>query len=117
MFVNLLSNALKFSKQEVAPEIKIRAELMEGPKIPGFLQDGHNKFNHLTISDNGIGFEPEHGDLIFEAFQRLHPKNAFSGSGVGLAIVRKVVENHNGVIVAEGKPGEGATFHIYLPTL
>jgi signal transduction histidine kinase len=86
-----------------------------GPDIPGGLSSGTNKYYHIAIRDNGIGFEPEFSDKIFEAFERLHPKNTFTGTGIGLAIVKKVTENHNGIVVAEGALNVGATFHIYLP--
>lgn len=68
-----------------------------------------------TISDNGIGFEQQYSEKIFEVFQRLHGKNEFNGTGIGLSIVKRIVENHNGVITATGEPHKGATFDIYIP--
>lgn len=115
MFLNLLSNSIKFSRPEESPRITIRCETIKGPDIPGYSFEKGISYYHIRIRDNGIGFSHQHSDKIFEAFQRLHPRSVFSGSGIGLAIVKKVVENHNGVISAEGIPGEGATFHIYLP--
>lgn len=115
MFLNLISNAIKFSKPDNICQIEIKVEIIKGPDIPGDFANGNNRYHHLSIKDNGIGFDQEDTGKIFEAFQRLHPKNAFAGSGIGLAIVKKVVENHNGIISAEGKLGVGATFHIYLP--
>jgi PAS domain S-box-containing protein len=118
LFLNLLSNSLKFSKEDEPPEISIKAQTIKGPDIPGEqLQQGTNKYHHISVSDNGIGFHHEHTDRIFEAFQRLHPKHAFSGSGIGLAIVKKVMENHNGIVSAEGNPAVGATFHLYFPVV
>ena len=70
----------------------------------------------FSITDNGIGFEPKYNDRIFEIFQRLHDKEVYEGTGIGLTIVRKIVENHNGIITASGKLGEGSTFDIFIPT-
>lgn len=69
------------------------------------------------VSDNGIGFKPEYNEKIFELFQQLHNKDTYKGTGIGLAIIKKIVNNHKGFISAEGKLGEGATFHIYIPIL
>lgn len=115
LFLNLLSNSIKFSKAEEAPYITIKAEIIKGPDIPGEPANGNNKYHHISIIDNGIGFEHQDSDRIFEAFQRLHSKRTFSGTGIGLAIVKKIIENHNGIVSAEGNPGVGATFHLYLP--
>ena len=70
---------------------------------------------HITISDNGIGFESDYKEKIFEIFQRLHTKEQYNGTGIGLAIVKKIIDNHNGFITATSQLGEGATFDIYLP--
>ena len=72
-------------------------------------------FHLIEISDNGIGFEQEYADRIFEMFQRLHGKTEYAGTGVGLSIARKVVDNHNGYIWAKGQPGVGATFYVLFP--
>lgn len=77
------------------------------PKAQTYLQ--------ISISDNGIGFDPQYRERIFEVFQRLHGKHEYSGTGVGLAIVRKIIDNHNGYIEADGRTGEGERFDIYLP--
>jgi PAS domain S-box-containing protein len=115
LFLNLLSNSLKFSKPDVSPIIKISSRTIEGPDIPDKISIGKSKYYHISIADNGIGFESQYATKIFGAFQRLHAKSAFSGTGIGLAIVKKIIENHNGIIVAEGVPDVGATFHLYLP--
>ncbi|HEX8460291.1 MAG TPA: ATP-binding protein, partial [Segetibacter sp.] len=120
LFQNLITNALKFSKPGVAPAISISARVVNGESINAAVvsEEFKNKpFNVIEVSDNGIGFEQEYAERIFKMFQRLHAKSEYSGTGIGLAIVRKVVENHNGFIKAESKPGEGATFQVFLPVL
>jgi light-regulated signal transduction histidine kinase (bacteriophytochrome) len=114
LFNNLLNNALKFSKENVRPHIVIGAEMVDGHSLELPLTGDH-KLWHLTFKDNGIGFETIYAKKIFEVFQRLHARNEYGGTGIGLAICKKIVENHNGLIFAESVPGEGATFHIYLP--
>jgi PAS domain S-box-containing protein len=115
LFLNLLTNALKFSKPGVQPLINISSRLIKGPDLPGELATDNNHYHMITVTDNGIGFEQEYAGKIFGAFQRLHTKNTFSGTGIGLAIVKKVIENHNGIVVAEGQPNVGASFYLYLP--
>lgn len=100
---NLLSNALKFRREGVSPVVKIESR----PRPDGRVA--------VRISDNGIGFEPRHADRIFVVFQRLHGRTEYEGSGIGLAIVRKIVERHGGKIIAEGRPDEGASFVFDLP--
>lgn len=77
--------------------------------------DAATHYQHLCFADNGIGFKQKYGERIFEVFQRLNGKNEYKGTGIGLAIVKKIIENHRGVIVATGHPQAGATFDIYLP--
>lgn len=113
---NLISNALKFSKPGIPPQIKIKSRLMEGRKLKNESILPEKMYCHITISDNGIGFEPEFKNRIFDIFQRLHGKNEYEGNGIGLAIVKKIVENHNGVITATGKLNKGAMFDLYFPT-
>jgi signal transduction histidine kinase len=72
---------------------------------------------HISISDNGIGFEQQYSEKIFEVFQRLHGRSEYQGTGIGLAIVKKIVENHNGIITAKGEQDKGATFDIYIPAM
>jgi PAS domain S-box-containing protein len=116
LFSNLISNSLKFSKNK--PHIHIAAEMTTGSDITASNSaDPAERFVRLTFSDNGIGFEPEFSEKIFSLFQRLHGKHEYSGTGIGLSIVKKIVEQHDGFIVAESKPGEGAVFHIWLPAL
>lgn len=117
LFHNLLTNALKFSKRDLRPHIQIKSELLAGnaPDHLHLLPD--MTYHHISITDNGIGFEPEYSTRIFEVFQRLHARTEYAGTGIGLAICKKIVENHNGAIFAEGEPGKGAAFHIYLPVV
>lgn len=114
LFLNLISNALKFAKPTVPPLITIDVSSMHGHNITGAFIDTEKEYYEITIRDNGLGFENEYAVKIFEIFQRMHSKT-FSGTGVGLSIVKKIVENHQGSIVAEGEPGVGATFRLYIP--
>ncbi|SHF14274.1 PAS domain S-box-containing protein [Cnuella takakiae] len=116
-FHNLIGNSLKYSKPDVAPQIKISCKKMQGNETSLHLsvEEGQKTFYCLTVRDNGIGFEKEDAERIFHVFTRLHGNAEYRGTGIGLSIVRKVVENHNGYIWAESKPGEGAAFHVLLP--
>jgi PAS domain S-box-containing protein len=116
LLTNLLNNALKYSKADVSPLIKITYGLKEGKLIPGNSKFDHNKYHHISITDNGIGFDPEYAEKIFELFQRLHGKSEYEGTGIGLAICKKIVDNHHGFITAIGHPGKGAEFNIYIPS-
>ncbi len=117
LFQNLVSNALKYSKPGVPPAITISSARVLGrdviPTLEGAPAD--NYFHLVEVSDNGIGFEPRYAERIFTMFQRLHGKAEYEGTGVGLSIVKKVVENHNGYVLAESKLGEGSVFKVLLP--
>lgn len=114
LFQNLLSNSVKFAKRDRRCEIAISGEYVANKSIESPAQaDG--KFIRLMIRDNGIGFSNEFKERIFEIFQRLNSKTAYEGTGIGLAIVKKVVEGHDGLVVATGKENEGAIFTIVLP--
>ena len=115
LITNILTNALKFSKADVPPDIHVRYHLINGTEVKDDKIDPEKKYHHLSVTDNGIGFEPEHKLKIFEVFQRLHGRSEYSGTGIGLAICKKIVDNHGGLITAEGELDKGATFHIYLP--
>lgn len=104
LFRNLLSNSLKFTRPDVAPVIRIHAT--------GTTDDRA----HITFEDNGIGFEPEFAEYIFKLFKRLHSKEQFEGTGIGLSLCKKIVENHGGEIYAKSVPDQGTTMHIKLPT-
>ncbi len=112
---NLISNALKFSKTGIPPQIKIKSRRVEGRKLKNELLSPEKVYCQISISDNGIGFEPEFKNRIFEIFQQLHGKDEYEGTGIGLAIVKKIVENHLGVITATSVLNKGARFDIYLP--
>jgi len=112
---NLISNALKFSKPGIPPKIKITSKHAAGRKLKNESLLPEKVYCHLSVSDNGIGFEPEFKNRIFEIFQQLHGKDEYEGTGIGLAIVKKIVENHHGVITATGILNKGARFDIYLP--
>ncbi|MDB5205794.1 MAG: cph1 2 [Flavisolibacter sp.] len=116
-FQNLIGNAIKYAKPNVVPEIQISSNEVTGREAKASLptEEADRKYYFIQLKDNGIGFEPEYAEDIFKVFTRLHGASDYSGSGVGLSIVQKVVENHNGYIWAESKPGEGASFKILLP--
>jgi signal transduction histidine kinase len=114
VFQNIISNALKFSKTDVAPFIKISAELVQKKSVKS-KPTTNGEYCRVTISDNGIGFDEMYLDRIFGMFQRLHGKSEYNGTGIGLSITKKIIENHNGLITAKSKEGEGSTFIIILP--
>jgi two-component system CheB/CheR fusion protein len=111
---NLVSNALKFSRKEVPPVIRIVADKVDQLDFQApALADG--PFLRLTVSDNGIGFDNQYADKIFTIFQRLHSKEKYEGTGIGLAITKKIMERHNGLITAESEEGKGTKFILILP--
>ena len=116
LIYNLISNSIKFSKTDIQPIIKLICEIAEGSKMTNKYLVPHQKYYHIKISDNGIGFKPDYKEKIFEIFQRLHGREEYTGTGIGLAIVKKIIDNHNGFINADGELGVGATFDIYIPT-
>lgn len=111
LFSNIILNAIKYRRRDVNSLIKITAELVELQNQSSV----NNKYWKISIADNGIGFEQQYADKIFELFQRLHGRTEYEGTGIGLAICKKIVQNHYGFIEAIGKPDVGATFTIYLP--
>lgn len=119
---NLLSNALKFSRVDrqgtpAIPRISITAQRVSGPELPPSVKPSRlaPAYEQISVTDNGVGFEEKYLDRIFQVFQRLHGKSQFAGTGVGLAIAQRVVENHGGAITAHSQPEQGATFQVYLP--
>ena len=102
LFSNLISNALKYIHPDKAPLITITAGIENGQV-------------HIEVRDNGIGFDQQYADRIFSIFQRLHRKTEYSGTGIGLAMCRRIAQNHQGAIYATSEPGQGSTFHVVLP--
>ncbi len=115
LFTNLISNSLKFKKNDVPLVVDIQSTIIAVGEEDFDKLDPDTNYHKISIRDNGIGFENEYGERIFEVFQRLHTRQEYEGTGIGLAICKKIVENHQGFIAATGKPGEGATFTVYLP--
>ncbi len=113
LFQNLLSNALKFYRPEVPPHITLQAEMLPASALPS--EATAIATCQIKVQDNGIGFDEKYLDKIFTIFQRLHYRNEYEGTGIGLAICRKIVERHGGSITASSKLGEGATFIVNLP--
>ncbi|KQB42778.1 sensor histidine kinase [Flavobacterium aquidurense] len=111
LFSNLISNAIKYSKKDSFPLIEISQIDTFEPEI----QNQNHQFIKIQIKDNGIGMEQNHLLKIFTIFQRLHAKNEYSGNGIGLAICKKIMENHSGNITVVSKPNEGTTFNLYFP--
>ncbi|ELR69269.1 putative two-component sensor histidine kinase [Fulvivirga imtechensis AK7] len=118
LFQNLISNAIKFTPKGEKPAITIRGEQLKGTVVKNKFDFNVNPGKHfveININDNGIGFDAKYAERIFNIFERLHGRNEFKGTGIGLAISQKVVQNHNGLIKAQSEKGKGATFTIVLP--
>lgn len=115
LFLNLLSNALKFTKPDQPPHITLRYEAIDDNEAETLhLLPGQSWFK-LTLQDNGIGFEQTFAEKIFAPFQRLHGRSEYKGTGIGLAVCRRIIERHNGTIEAFSEPGQGAKFELFLP--
>lgn len=115
LFINLIGNSLKYSQPNITPEIKIESEKVSSADYPEFLDPNIKKFHKITFTDNGMGFDPQFKETIFVLFQRLHSKTDYPGTGIGLAICKKIVENHKGHILADSVPGKGSIFIVFLP--
>lgn len=114
IFQNLISNSLKFSRDGIPPEIEITGELVAEKD---FESPAHasGKYCRITVKDNGIGFDEKYLDKIFVIFQSLNDRNMYEGTGIGLAIAKKIIEKHSGLITAISEPGAGSTFKMILP--
>jgi signal transduction histidine kinase len=115
LFQNLLSNSLKFVRPGVQPVITVTSSVVQPDDVAHYQLKAAPRYFKLEFKDNGIGFENEFAGKIFAIFQRLHGRSEYEGSGIGLAICKKIVEHHGGVIFASGVPDEGASFTIILP--
>ena len=112
---NLIGNALKFHRPGEPPVVRVRGHLLDGQIKGGNGADAEQEMLRLTVEDNGIGFDEKYLDRIFTVFQRLHGRGEFEGSGVGLAVCRKIVERHTGTLTAKSELGCGSTFVATLP--
>jgi len=115
LFTNLIINSIKYSDTNRLPVIDIKSETVKGSDIPDEKSDHHKKYYKISVSDNGIGFEQQYAEKIFMLFQRLHDKQTYSGTGIGLTICKKIIENHHGFIRANSISNQGTTIIIYLP--
>ncbi len=117
LFLNLISNALKFSKQDIPAKININYSLIDGKDLtsPDLELSPKLEYHRIEIQDNGIGFENKYLEKIFTIFQRLHGRMEYAGTGIGLAVCKKICKNHKGFITANGVLGEGSTFILYFP--
>jgi PAS domain S-box-containing protein len=116
LFTNIIENGIKYSKQNVAPHVQISAQIATREEIRRSIgNDTKTNYWKVSVTDNGIGFEQEYEEKIFDMFQRLHSKTEYNGTGIGLTICKKVIQNHNGFITATGKPGVGSIFNIFIP--
>lgn len=117
LFYNLISNSLKFSKDDVVPLITITSSKLSEKQVEKlFNGNTSTDYHEIIFRDNGIGFDQKYAEQIFIVFQRLHPNNEYTGTGIGLSIIKKIIENHHGKLTATAKENEGASFHIILPT-
>jgi signal transduction histidine kinase len=115
LMINLITNSLKFSREGVPMVIEIKSECISGAELHYDKLDRNQHYCHISFKDNGIGFDPAYSEKIFGVFQKLHGREKYEGTGIGLAIVKKIVENHNGIVSAKGEPMNGAQFDIYIP--
>lgn len=115
LFSNLINNSIKFKQEKVSPVIKITCLDADHNAYPDLPLAKNKSYIKITVEDNGIGFDEEFSERIFKIFQRLHGKAEYQGSGIGLAICKKIVDNHHGIIFANSTPGKGSFFTILLP--
>ncbi len=115
LFTNIISNAIKFHKPGVVPVLAIEASTLTNAEKLDYELTGNSVYYKVQFTDNGIGFEDEYATRIFQVFQRLHGKSEYPGSGIGLAICKKIIEHHHGIIYAQNIDGIGARFTFILP--
>ena len=112
---NLVNNSIKYKHPDREIIIHITSELVNGTEIKEPTAEQHRQYHKISVTDNGIGFETQYADKIFEIFQRLNNHSGAKGSGIGLAICKKIVQNQKGFIEATGNLDEGARFDIFIP--
>jgi signal transduction histidine kinase len=115
LLINLIGNALKYTRPGIAPHIRITGEIVSAHEVPAGATPKFKEYIKVSVADNGIGFEEKYTSKIFELFQRLHSKDRYSGTGIGLALCKKIVESLHGYITAESKPGKGSVFTFFIP--
>jgi signal transduction histidine kinase len=129
LFQNLISNAVKFKRDDEGVQVDITCRIIPAEEVKsyGWIDEktsalggysyswSRERFARIVVKDNGIGFNESYAEKIFEIFQRLHSAKTYEGTGIGLAICKKIVDNHHGIITASGQPGKGAAFTIILP--
>ena len=115
LLYNLISNSIKFAVAGRVPQISINTKVADSASFKHPKLSGNTFYCHIAVTDNGVGFEKQYSEKIFGLFQRLHTKTEYDGTGIGLAIVKKIVDNHNGFIDADSVIGTGSTFNIYIP--
>jgi signal transduction histidine kinase len=115
LFENLISNSLKYRKDDESPYISIQSSFVSQEENPELFTNGHEHYHKVVYSDNGIGFSQEYAEKVFELFSRLHNQSNYPGTGIGLTICKKIVQNHNGFIKVHSGMNKGTTFEIYLP--
>jgi light-regulated signal transduction histidine kinase (bacteriophytochrome) len=117
LFENLISNSIKYKQDELAPDIVIESSLLNKKDITEKFPKSSNQYFRLLFKDNGIGFDQAYAEKAFQLFQRLHNRSGKPGTGIGLTICKKIVDNHNGFIKAVSEVNKGTTFEIYLPAI
>ncbi|MEP7092862.1 MAG: ATP-binding protein [Flavobacterium sp.] len=115
LFTNLISNAIKYSRPDIQPEIKIDVQEATATEIEEIMGNPHVFYIKIIIRDNGIGFGREYENRIFDPFYRLHSHDEYQGSGIGLTLSKKIVENHKGFITVSSTINRGTTFNLYFP--
>jgi signal transduction histidine kinase len=116
LFQNIIGNAIKFMRPDVTPVIELSSSIVHKEELMGEINTPlYQEYYKIRVGDNGIGFDEQYMDKIFVIFQRLHGRSEYDGTGIGLSICKRIVENHQGYIHARSRPGEGSEFFIYLP--
>lgn len=115
LLFNLFTNSIKFTKKNEFPKIEVSGDIIEGKSYPNLDLSEDSKYAHIVVVDNGIGFDQKYENKVFEIFQRLHSDEEYQGTGIGLAIVKRIVLTHRGKIRVESSPGNGAKFEVFIP--